>query len=179
MSKWAANARDKVAQNAQFAAELDLIASWLATHPRQDPPDEKADDFHAKGFRAFEKHCSECHSYRADSFEDLEAPDLAGYGDARWLREMIMSPQHPTKYGKNNQMPGFRDLNSPAASILEEPFREKFKAALAEAGDDATKKDFVKRAHQVNPLTDLERELIIRFLRRDGRVVYGGEPIVD
>jgi ubiquinol-cytochrome c reductase cytochrome b subunit len=179
MSKWSANARQKAHQDPQFAEDLETIATWLATHPRHDPPEEKADDLNAKGYRAFDKHCAECHSYQATSLEDLEAPDLAGYGDARWLREMIMAPQHPTKYGKNNQMPGFRDLNSLAASVLEEPFREKMKADLAAAGDDPAKKEFVKKAHQVNTLTDLERELIIRFIRRDGRVVHGGEPIGD
>lgn len=179
MSKWSAKAREKAATDPKFAEELDRIATWLATHPRHDPPDEKADDLNARGYRAFDQHCAECHSYRAETYDELEAPDLAGYGDARWLREMIMWPQHPTKYGKNNQMPGFRDINGPAASVLEEPFRERLKAALADAGDDADKKEFIKRAHQVYPITDLERELIIRFLRRDGRVVHGGDPLSD
>ena len=43
--------------------------------------------------------------------------DLTGYGDAPWLRLMIMAPNHPKRYGTTNTMPLFRDLEGPAAAV--------------------------------------------------------------
>src|SRR5262249_1319336 len=90
---------------------------------------------------------------------------------------MIMAPANPSKYNANNRMPGFRDTTNPAAPVLEEPFAQRKAAAIAAAGDDARKKADAEAAHKMIPLSDLDRELIIRFVLKDDRVVFGGEPI--
>jgi ubiquinol-cytochrome c reductase cytochrome b subunit len=174
MAKWVTGAAGHKA-----AADFDAIADWLAEHPRKDAPDDKDQSDFAKGFRKFDAHCSECHTYKPkEGISDAaDAPDFTGYGDAQWLREMIMNPAHPSKYGAKNRMPGFRDTTNPAASILEEAFAQRRLAAIAAAGDDAKKKADAEAAHKMIPLSDLERELIIRFVLKDDRVVFGGEPI--
>ena len=48
---------------------------------------------------------------------------------------------------------------------------------IAAAGDDPRKKAAAEAAHKTIALSDLERELIIRFVLKDDRVVFGGEPI--
>jgi len=177
MSKWVLGQREKAKTNPQIGEDLDAIAGWLSTHPRQDPPtgDAQQDAF-ATGYRLFDKYCSECHSYKATKIDELEAPDLAGYGDDRWLREMMMVPQHPTKYGKNNRMPGFRDVTAANAALLEEPYRRAREEALKDVNDPKKKAD-IEQAHRVMTLGDRERELIIRYVLNDNRVVFGGAPI--
>jgi ubiquinol-cytochrome c reductase cytochrome b subunit len=174
MAKWVAGKAGNKA-----AADFDAIADWLGEHPRKDPPEDKDESAFAKGFRKFDAHCSECHSYKPKEgiSDSADAPDFTGYGDAQWLREMIMAPAHPSKYGAKNRMPGFRDKENPAASILEEAFAQRRLAAIAAAGDDAKKKADAEAAHKMIALSDLERELIIRFVLKDDRVVFGGEPI--
>ena len=51
-----------------------------------------------------------------------------------------------------------------------------FKHAEA-AGDDEKKKKQVEESTRVVNLSDIDRELIIRWLLQDYRVVFGGEPI--
>jgi ubiquinol-cytochrome c reductase cytochrome b subunit len=174
MAKWVLGAAGKKA-----APDFDAISEWLGSNPRKDPPDEKDQSQFAKGFRKFDTHCSECHTYKPKEgiSDSADAPDLTGYGDAQWLREMIMAPAHPSKYGARNRMPGFRDTTNPAAAILEEAFAQRRLAAIAAAGDDAKKKADAESAHKMIALSDLERELIIRFVLKDDRVVFGGEPI--
>ena len=174
MSKWVKGQQDK--NSPKIRENLDAIAEWLATHPRKDPPGEKDKGPFAEGFKRFDSTCSECHTYKTPPGEDQEAPDLTGYGDAQWLREMIMSPADVTKYGgKKNRMPSFRDLFSPAASVNEAAFQREKAALLKDA--DAKKKAEVEASHKVINLSELDRELIIRFVTGDGRVVFGGEPI--
>jgi hypothetical protein len=55
-------------------------------------------------------------------------------------------------------------------------FKREKEAALKEAKDPDEKKA-IEASHKLVNLSDLDRELIIRFVTGDGRVVFGGEPI--
>ena len=57
-------------------------------------------------------------------------------------------------------MPAFRNLDGPGADVYKQEF-------LESSGAKA------KLIH----LTDIERELIIRLVTRDHRVVFGGHPV--
>jgi quinol-cytochrome oxidoreductase complex cytochrome b subunit/mono/diheme cytochrome c family protein len=168
MAKWVTGAAGKKASK-----DFDDIADWLGSHPRKEPG---SDDPLAKGFNKFSDACKECHTFKDPIADGADAPDLTGYGDDQWLREMIMAPAHPSKYNANNRMPGFRDKENAAASILEEAFANRKQAAIA-AADNPQKKAAADAAHKMIALSDLERELIIRFVLKDDRVVFGGEPI--
>jgi ubiquinol-cytochrome c reductase cytochrome b subunit len=159
MSKWVGGQRDKAKTKPDIAENLDKIAEWLAQHPRKDAPSADDKTAFAEGYRRFDNTCAECHTYKGTKLDEMEAPDLAGYGDPQWLREMVMLPSDPTKYGAKNKMPAFRDLLAPGAGIAEPIIRR------------------VEAAHKVINLSELDRELIIRFVTGDGRVVFGGEPI--
>lgn len=177
MAQWVAGKRK--ANDSKIGEELDAIADWLGTHPRKDAPGDKDQSPFAEGYRrTFGKSgmCGKCHTYKADADDMLEGPDLGGYGDQQWLREMIMYPANVRKYGTNNRMPGFRDLSSPTAPVTEEFFHREKANALKDAKTDEDKAG-VERTHRVIDLSDLERELIIRFVTGDNRVVFGGEPI--
>lgn len=185
MSKWVADQWRKANTEEKKKAleeDFDAIAEFLATHPRKEPGEDAPEKIR-KGASMFGEHCAGCHDFLSPPDQRVEkGPDLTGYGDEQWLREMIMVPQHKYKYGNNNRMPGFRDLTGPATRILEEPFVRAKTEALEAIDDEDEKKAEEKRkavaaAHQVNHLTDLERELIIRFLLKDNRVIFGGDGI--
>jgi hypothetical protein len=84
---------------------------------------------------------------------------MTGYGSAEWLRLMLLSPAHPRRHAANNEMPAFRPDDGPGAEVHLQEFRD------------------------ANPnvplvaLSDIDRELIIRWLVGDSRVVFGGETI--
>ena len=88
-----------------------------------------------------------------------EGPDLTDYGSQDWIRLMVMSPANPRRHARNNHMPAFRNLEGPGADVHALEFKE------ANPG--------VPMVH----LSDIDRELIIRWLVGDCRVVFGGEPI--
>lgn len=156
----------KAKKDPKIAADLPVIADWLATHPRKGPP---PDQF---------KHCVDCHSYDRKPDEDYsEGPDLTGYGDEEWLRAMIVYPWSEARYGKKNRMPSFRDLESPGSELAKEQYEVEKARALKDSDPKDAKavKDWT-RSHEVQHLPDLDRELIIRFILKDPRVVFGGEP---
>ena len=117
-----------------FNAWLDLVAEWLASRPTKDPPtDDKDMSLHARGYRAFSDDtkrdltkrrldCSSCHSYKKEG--GGIAPDLTGYGDADWVRLMIMAPGDQLRHGKNNVMPAFRNDDGPGAEVYMLEFRK-------------------------------------------------------
>src|SRR5262249_40934248 len=92
------------------------------------------------------------------------APNFTDYGSQEWIRFMIMSPAHGSRFGKPNEMPAFRDLEGPASKLHLQEFREPFER------DE-------RAPPAVLHLSDFDRELIVRFLTRDYRVVFGGKPI--
>jgi mono/diheme cytochrome c family protein len=160
----------------ELAAQFDLIADWLATHPDKEEPAEHDHSSFAQGYRAFAERCSECHSYKGSLTGGTPGPDLTGYGSADWLRLMIMAPASDRRYGINNTMPALRDLEGVAGGLAELDQRQRMQQLLQASPDN---EEQVKTACKLQPLSDIDRELIIRWLLGDNRVLFGGEPIAD
>jgi ubiquinol-cytochrome c reductase cytochrome b subunit len=176
MISWVKSERKK-GNEQRLNADLEQVAQWLGSHPRKDIPEANDQSEFAKGYRVYENRCSTCHSYKGTGGGESNAPDFTGYGDADWIRLMIMSPNHPRRYGINNRMPAFRDLEGVDGEIKRAEL-ERIKKTLEEAaGDDEKKKKEVEESTRVVNLSDIDRELIIRWLVQDYRVVFGGEPI--
>jgi ubiquinol-cytochrome c reductase cytochrome b subunit len=169
MSNWVkrtrANAKKKNEEPA-LDAEFAQIADWLGTHPR------------GAIHPAFEARCNECHSYAgAGGTTESRGPDLTGYGDADWLRVMIMAPGSPRRYGPHNVMPAFRDLEGPAGGVTTLDAQQLKDTFLEQAGDDEKKKLQIEASTRLMHLGDVDRELIVRWLLGDDRAVFGGDPI--
>jgi ubiquinol-cytochrome c reductase cytochrome b subunit len=146
---------DIAAQNQAFAT----IAEWLAD--QANPKEKRNAELNERGLKLFEEHeCSTCHSFETIGKETVIAPDLTGYGSQDWIRLMLMSPGSKLRHGDKNEMPAFRNLDGPGAEVYKQEF-------LESSGKDA------KLIH----LSDVDRELIIRFVTRDHRVVFGGRTI--
>jgi len=181
MANYSKNAKKKMAKDPELSADWDLIAQWLAGHPRQAPPPNDDKGVFAEGYRAYELRCSECHTYRATEGGSAKAPDFTGYGDAEWVRLMLMAPAHELRYGARNAMPAFRDLEGLSGELIKLELHQA-KALLLkdvlDTGPEADeKRQAVDQATRVISLSDIDRELIIRWLLKDYRVVFGGEPI--
>ncbi len=178
MSNWVNRTRPKL--NAEEEKEWDQSAAWLGSHPRNPVPKEDDASAFAQGYRAFENHCGQCHTYDGTGGGSTKGPDFTGYGDADWLRLMIMAPNHPLRYGDRNRngMPLFRDLESPTAPVTREELgRLKDLLGRRIPEEDEKQKKELDEATKVVHLSDLDRELIIRWLLKDYRVVFGGEPV--
>jgi ubiquinol-cytochrome c reductase cytochrome b subunit len=181
MSRFIAKMRKK--NDAQINQDFDDIAEWIASHPRGKVFEPDRNRVLARGFAAFQNHCAECHSYEGEGGggESGSAPDLTGYGDAEWLRLMIMLPDHPLRYGARNRMPGFRDLEGADGPVKLEQINRIKELLLKDAPEDEKaaeqRKRDIEESMRVAPLSDIDRELIIRWLLKDDRVVFGGEPI--
>jgi hypothetical protein len=118
-----------------------------------------------------------CHVFAGEGGGDVQAPELTGYGDAEWVRLMVMSPHSTARYGAKNTMPVFRDLEGPAAPVFLQELTAAKDAMLKEAGDNEAKQKAAEAAVKPVALSDIDRELIIRWLLHDDRVVFGGTPI--
>jgi ubiquinol-cytochrome c reductase cytochrome b subunit len=149
---------------ARQEAEFDTIAAWLA--------DQANLELTKQAGPLFEDHCGSCHTVAKVAAGET-APDLTGWGSADWIRGMVMDPAHPSRYGmvyKDRDpkelvglMPAFRNfLEGPGSELARREFFE-------------THPGFPENL--VSPLTDVERELVIRFVARDFRVVFGGRTI--
>jgi quinol-cytochrome oxidoreductase complex cytochrome b subunit/mono/diheme cytochrome c family protein len=158
---------------AEYDDWLDRVVTWLTRHPtgpkRENPANPEEIRF-AQGFDAFfnkkideyagkELHCASCHSYNGEGGK--RGPDLTGYGSAEWLRLMIVAPAHPERYNGKNLMTAFRNDQGPGAELLLNEL------VARQAGDKYT------------VLSDVDRELIIRFLLKDDRLVFFGRPITS
>jgi ubiquinol-cytochrome c reductase cytochrome b subunit len=154
---------------AEEEAGFKQTAAWLAN---QAKPREQRDPKLFDGQKAFfngDNRCSGCHAIEKKEVIDgkvsykivggKSAPDLTNYGSAEWIRGMIMSPNHKSRYKGSPHMPAFRPIDGPGSELALKEFQE--------ANKDT----------QVQPLADIERELIIRFMQRDYRAIYGGAPI--
>jgi ubiquinol-cytochrome c reductase cytochrome b subunit len=139
----------------QEEQDFDTVAKWL------DPKKEQNPDFAKFGRAKFDENCATCHSYGG---EPKQGPDLLGYGTKEWLRLMIMSPAHPKRHSRHNDMPAFRPApnSGPGAEVHE----LEFFGAVPEFPKD-----------KIMQLSDIDRELIIRWMTRDDRVVFGGQTI--
>lgn len=178
MTRWVEKQRQRAMKEPEqlkkLEADFDTVAGWLATHPRRPVPKatDPRDDF-VKGYEVFYEYCSECHTYRAKSARDaLTAPDLAGYGDAEWIRLMIMSPNHVLRYSVKNRMPIFRDLDAPSAgNTRQELARLKDYLLIQLSSDDPDvkeKRQQIEDSSKLADLGDIDRELIIRFILAAG-----------
>ncbi len=188
MTNWVRKAQEEAKDSGNDAvkeleADLDLIANWLGSHPRGLP--KEGDERFAKGYLAFRTRCNECHPFEGQGGDNLNGPDFTGYGDAEWVRLMLTSPNDPMRYGRRNlnAMPAFRDFEGPGGQIARHDFDRIKDCLLKEIADDDPqaddKKKQIEEAMRHVQLSDLDRELIIRWLLRDYRVVFGGEPIAS
>lgn len=144
---------------AEEDAEFDIIAKFLA---QQAQPVARRDaELEKKGMSAFSDHCASCHRVGEEG-GDL-GPDFTDYGSAKWLRLMLIAPNHPLRFGDANQMPAFRDFKGPGGEVRKLEF------------DEANSKRDTKVL--VNEISDRDRELIIRWLTHDDRAVFGGSVI--
>ncbi len=186
MNNWVESTRSRARKDgkeAELEKELDEISNWLASHPGRDSAAEKVPEF-SRGLQPFKKSCLRCHSFKNEGGDSTPpGPDFTGYGDAGWVRLMLLSPSHALRYGIRNRMPAFRDLEGTMAEINQlemKQFRDQFRKSAGEDLPEAEKKrleENIAEATKVIQLSDIERELIIRFLLKDDRVVFGGEPI--
>lgn len=153
------------------------IAAFLATHPTGTDFKEPAEK---EGFKLFKEkyECVSCHGYAGVNNAGT-APDMTGYASAPWLHKMIRSPGHPEMYaGRNflevdkngkkiskNLMPSFL----PAGNTLADLQRKDYQFFLIKTLE----------IHNVDfaDLSDLHRELIVRGLTGDYRLVFGGQEI--
>jgi ubiquinol-cytochrome c reductase cytochrome b subunit len=186
MNNWVESTRSRARKDgkeAELEKEFDEISNWLASHPGRDSAAEKVPEF-SRGLQPFKKSCLRCHSFKNEGGDSIPpGPDFTGYGDAGWVRLMLLSPSHALRYGIRNRMPAFRDLEGPMAEINQlelKQSRDHFRKSAGEDPPEAEKKELeenIAEATKVIQLSDIERELIIRFLLKDDRVVFGGEPI--
>jgi ubiquinol-cytochrome c reductase cytochrome b subunit len=186
MQNWIDTTRSKARKDGkegQLEKEFEDVAAWLAGHPRPNTSASKKPDS-SPGLQSFQKRCQRCHSFENEGGDSTPpGPDFTGYGDADWVRLMLMSPSSHLRYGIRNRMPAFRDLEGPIAEInrldikqTQDQFRKELGEDAAEA-DKKKKEQEISEATKVSQLSDIERELIIRFVLKDYRVVFGGEPI--
>jgi ubiquinol-cytochrome c reductase cytochrome b subunit len=182
MSKWVERTR-KTAQRdgkeKELDADFDNVSAWLAGHPRGDAPPASDQSPSAQGYRVYEERCASCHTYKGAG--ERKGPDFTGYGDESWVRLMVMSPAGHLRYGIRNAMPAFRDLDGPTAEIsrgeLEQTRELLNKDAKEEEAQSAAFKKQLDAATRIVNLSAIDRELIIRWLLKDDRVVFGGDPI--
>lgn len=180
MTRWVEKQRSKAKGDSlkQLDAEWDLIAKWLATHPTQPPKEGETGDL-AKGYEAYVGACATCHTFKGEG--GGTAPDFTGYGGADWIRLMILSPDHPLRYGNKNTMPLFRDVEGPTGTFTRQEL-EWTKNLLSkeipdDAADAADKRKAIEEARRLIHLSDADRELIIRFMLNQKHVVFGGTPV--
>jgi ubiquinol-cytochrome c reductase cytochrome b subunit len=188
MSNWIKlrreSARKKGAtEEKKLADDFEKIAVWLGEHPRDEAPtnDDKKLAWEA-GSKAFANRCNECHSFNGTGgTSTTRGPDFTGYGDADWIRMMIMSPACNLRYGAKNKMPAFRDLEGISGNLEAHELNQTKIILLRDISDDdptaETKRKTVDEATRATALTEVDRELIIRWLLKDYRVIFGGEPI--
>jgi ubiquinol-cytochrome c reductase cytochrome b subunit len=177
MSGWIRARREEAKKKnveAQLEEDFRSIAAWLALHPGRDKAADAKRAGSAEGYKRFaERKCLTCHTFAGEG--EVKGPDLTGYGDADWLRLMIVAPDHSLRYGGKNRMPIFRDLEGPMVEVNKQEVRRSKDLFLKDLGED--KQEEVDKATRMIHLSDVDRELIIRWLLKDYRVVFGGDPI--
>jgi ubiquinol-cytochrome c reductase cytochrome b subunit len=162
--------------------DIETLATWLARHPRKTINDKEFQ----KGLAVFkERGCIGCHAYEGQGGGKAKrGPELTGYGDAEWLRLMIMAPNHPSRYCKRNTMFLFRDFQDRNTEKITRAEIQLVKDTLLAAIDaDDPKADQkakeIEDAHRLYHLSDLDRELIIRWMTGDERVIFSGDMVSE
>jgi ubiquinol-cytochrome c reductase cytochrome b subunit len=152
---------------AEQDADFDTIARLLAD--QAIPPVQRDNEQIARNVRGMEafkrQECDTCHTLGTEAVGKL-APELTNYGSADWVRFMVMSPGSPARFGKRNEMTAFRNKEGPGSEVALREFIECSKAY----NDDFDPSKILQ-------LSDVDRELLVRFMVRDYRVVFGGQPI--
>jgi mono/diheme cytochrome c family protein len=186
MTNWVKRTRESELRKNRLQdleAEFDKIAAWLAGHPTSEAPKDDDQSLSAQAYRGFMERCGTCHTYRGEGGGGTPAPDLTGYGGPAWLRLMLMSPASSQRYGASNTMPAFRDLESVTADVARLDLQlhsELLKRAIADNDPDADAKERqIDAACKVVSLSDLDRELIIRWLLNDDSLIFGGNSILE
>jgi quinol-cytochrome oxidoreductase complex cytochrome b subunit/mono/diheme cytochrome c family protein len=172
-------AGDDKATLEQDKKDLEALAVWLASHPSNSSPDRKEEWF-TKGVQLFkDRSCNTCHVYEGKGGK--KGPELTGYGSAEWLRVMIMAPNDRSRYFTGNRMPAFRDLEGVTADLTKLEWDRSKNRLLDEINKEdpkaEQKKKDIEAAYNLANLNDVNRELILRWLVGDDRVVFGGQPI--
>jgi quinol-cytochrome oxidoreductase complex cytochrome b subunit len=167
------NDPDAIRKIAQEDAEFDAIAKFLAQQAK--PVKDRDAALETRGYELFHKthRCTDCHRFGEEMGDSL-SPDLTEYGSQKWVRLMISTPFHESRYGDRNRMPAFRDFEGPDGKQRKLDFDELYNKKIV-PGDD--KKDPPPPPKQVIQMSDVDRELIVRFLTRDYRAVFGGSEI--
>jgi quinol-cytochrome oxidoreductase complex cytochrome b subunit/mono/diheme cytochrome c family protein len=152
----------------EYSEWLDAVSTWLASRPTKGEPDDKDTSPFAEGYRAFFSEsktkgaCITCHQYKGEGATGGPGPDLTGYTSPEWARLMIMAPAHKLRYPNTNKMPAFGEVVGPGAEV--------HNLLLGKEAYEKSEAGFMV-------LTDVERELIIRFMFEDDRLVFFGRPV--
>ncbi len=94
------------------APRLALLSGFLAALGDHEVDPAKLPAELGPGLREFQAdNCDTCHSLVPG--EANAGPNLAGYGGARWLDQMLDDPAGPLAYGVENGMPSIRGKLSP------------------------------------------------------------------
>jgi ubiquinol-cytochrome c reductase cytochrome b subunit len=145
--------------------EHDLIAKFLAQQSL--PVKDRDEKIEKAGLDAFNDNCATCHKINEPG--QSTGPNLTGYGSQEWLRLMIMAPDHVTRYGNRNKMPAFRNFDAVTFDIDKLFFDDLFNAPDANGQKPPPR--------PMTNLSDANREVLIRWLTRDHRAVFGGTEI--
>ena len=164
--KDAAKAAKEIAEE---EAAFDEIAKFLAQQVK--PKKDRDAKLQEKGLQLFVDNCAGCHKFEKEGGIPGPGPELTEYGTPEWIRFMLMAPGHPARFGDKNQMPAFRPLTGPGGEIALLEFNERYNK---KSDEEVDKKG--SPPAQVQDLSDIDRELVIRWLTRDPRVVFGGQP---
>jgi quinol-cytochrome oxidoreductase complex cytochrome b subunit/mono/diheme cytochrome c family protein len=159
---------DAVKKIADEEREFNLIAKFLAQQAKK--PNDRDEKVEKMGLEAFKTQCADCHRVGQVGGDAGEpGPVLTDYGSQEWIRMMIAAPHHELRYGGRNRMPAFRDFEGPGGELRKLEFDELNNKKMD--GDNKVP------APQVIQMSDVDRELIVRWLTRDYRAVFGGSEI--
>jgi mono/diheme cytochrome c family protein len=87
-------------------AKVTALAAFLVALRSQEVGPDQYPPQLTESFKLYqESGCESCHSLQPG--EESAAPNLAGYGSPRWLREFLRDPGGALYYGKDNEMPAF------------------------------------------------------------------------
>jgi len=159
--KWKKNDGPEAAGKkiAEEEADFDTIAKWLADQSK--PKNKRATELEVKGRDLFAETCATCHTFKGEGGKN--APDLTDYGSQQWIRGMIINPSDPSRYGKKNEMTSFHGEGLGSDLLI---------------GEFLDLQENKEAKANLKELNAGDREIIIRWLTRDYRVVFGGQGVV-
>lgn len=103
--------------------DLEALAKYLGAHPGRASAEDQKTDWFKKGKDLFGEdgyNCDRCHGMPGDPPKDRwRGPNLTGYGDEEWIRQMIVTPFRHTRYGIDNHMPAFYSREGTGSELNE------------------------------------------------------------